>query len=354
MGSLTLDFPVEGVFPFHNIDDSYAWGLRVSPRLKWHASDKLTLVVGPAFQAGREDAYTGTGLRFFRYQPDPRLVLGTFRPGEQEIRLDIPEAYLQFRLADRWQVRVGRYYWDNTVQKRMRDWSLDGFTDGNIGDSPISLGGGGDVRYFKPWTEKVPVDVKLSASAAVGSRGEALGLMQGLATFLPVSKYPNSPTVIGASAAYAHYPEGSLPPLLPGIADNAAGDGVSMSAYLQQGLGPDLDVRAGYGAFLPTRGSNEAGTVPLGRRSGLTVSADYHKRYWGLHLNYGRIWRDDLAGSTGTVKEDIIGFSARWMLLGDENRSVNLMAGSTLAFGEDRLRYGVFGGLEINLQNIHF
>ncbi len=354
MGGLLLDFPIEGVFPFHPVeDDGYLYGFRLSPRVKYDANKKFRLVVSPAFQMGREDAITGAGLRYFRYQPDPRLTLGHFRPGSQEMRLDVPEAYLQFRPSSKWQVRLGRNYWDNTMQKRMRDWSFEGFTDGNIGDSPISLGAGGDLRYSKPYTRESPVDLKISLSGGIGARREAIGLIQGLATFLPRKKSPNSPMVVGASLSYAHYPEGALAALLPGVPENAAGGGISGSLYLQQGIGQNLDLRVGYARFVPTTDPTGTGQVPLGGRSGLTVTADYHKRYWGLHLTYGKVWRDDLAGVEGTRTEDLFGVAGRWMALGDKNRNINLTLGTTFVRGQEDFRYAIFGGLEIALQDIH-
>lgn len=354
MGKLSLDIPFEGVFPFHNIeDDAYFWGLRFSPRAHYKLSTNWKLTAGPAFQFGREDAFTATKLRFFRVQPDPRLQLAHLNLGSTEFRFDVPEAFLQYRINPRWQLRFGRNYWDNTIQRRFRDWSNEGVADGNIGDAPISLGAGGDVRYFKPWTRDVPVDLKLSGSIAVGSKGEALGLVQGLASFLPVSSSPDSVTVLGASLGYAHYPAGALPALLPGIPQNAEGDGVSVGGYLQQGLGANLDLQVGYSAFLPTVGPDDPARSPLKKRSGLNVSADYHRHYWGIHAQYGKVWRDDLAGATGTKTEDILGLAGRWMVMGDKNRNVNLTLGATTAFSEDQIRWGVFGGVEINVQGIH-
>ena len=354
VGSLLLDFPIDGVFPFHSIDnDSYIYGARFSPRLKYDANPEFRLVVSPAFQMGSANGLTATGLRYFRDQPDTRLALGHFNPGNQDIRLDIPEAYLQFRPSNNVQIRIGRNYWDNTLQRRMRDWSFEGFTDGNIGDAPISLGAGGDVRLTKKWQRAIPARVDLSASGAVGARKEALGLVQGIVTFLPVESAPDSVTVIGGSLGYSHYPQGALAELLPGVSANAAGDGISGSLYLQQGFGRSFDLRVGYGAFIPTSMGSETNAVPLGERRGLTVTADYQQRYWGVHATYGKVWRNDLENRPGTQTEDLFGVSGRFMLLGEKNRNINLSLGTTFAKSADQFRFGVFAGLEIALQDIH-
>src|SRR5215831_19857412 len=181
MGDLTLDIPAEGSFPFHNIDGHYLGAFRFSPRLRYEASPTVTLVAGPALQIGQEDGLSDAKVRLFRLQPDPRL-LGHFKAGSEDFRLDVPEVYLQYQPSSQWQFRLGRYYWDNTIQRRFRDWSYEGFTDGNLADAGISVGPiGGDARFQKPWTKSFPVDLKFSASAALGGRKEGLGLIQGLA-----------------------------------------------------------------------------------------------------------------------------------------------------------------------------
>jgi len=353
MGKLTLDVPVEGLIPFNPVEAlNFPWAFRLSPRGEFQLHPKIQLVLGPALQMGGKDAVTDTGTRFFRLLPDPRL-LGSFTTANSDFRLDVPEAYFAFSPNKNWQIRLGRNYWDNTLQRRFRDWAMEGFTDGNIADPIISLGAGGDVRYSKPWTKELPVDLKLSGSAAVGGRGEALGLIQGLATFLLFPNSPDSVTVLGGSAGVVHYPRGALPKILPLVPDNMAGDGLSVSGYLQQGIGPNFDFQVGYGDFIPLRAPSDPTLTPLKGRQGLSVAADFHKKYWGIHANYGHILREDLATGDGRGQEDIVGLSGRWMVFGDQNRVLNLTLGSTAAFGQEHTRWSIFGGIELSLRKIH-
>jgi len=354
MGKLTLDVPVEGIVPLNPVEAmNFPWAFRLSPKGEILLNPHLKLVLGPALQMGGKDATTDSGLRFFRLLPDPRLQLGNFSTANSEFRLDVPEAYIAIAPNKNWQIRVGRNYWDNTLQRRFRDWSAEGFTDGNIADAGISLGFGGDVRFSKPWTKSFPVDLQLSASAAVGANREALGLVQGLATFSLFPKSPDSVTVVGGSLSVANYPGGSLPKLLPGIPENMAGSALSASAYLQQGIGSKLDIQVGYGDFIPIREPNDANLTALKGRQGLSIAADLHGRLWGLHANYGRVWRDDLALSNTRVHEDILGLSGRWMVLGDQNRVLNLTLGGTTALGPDHTRWSLFVGVELSLRKIH-
>ena len=246
MSNLTLDLNAEGVFPFHNIEDGqYLYGWQATPRANYQATNELSLHVSPTFQMGREDALSDAKVRLFRLNPDRRLLL-VHHAGASDIRFDVPEIYLKIQPSPAWQIRLGRYYWDNTIQRIMRDWNnYEGFNDGNLADPQIAVGAfGGDVRVRKPWTEDFPIDLKASLSGGVGGRKEGLGLVQGLATFSLFDKYemPGWVTSIGASLGYVYYPRESLPALLPGIDSNAAGGAVAPSILLQQGLGEMLSL----------------------------------------------------------------------------------------------------------------
>ncbi len=347
MGNLTLDLRLEGIFPFHKItSDQYSLASRFTPRLNWEILPQLSIVASPTLQTGTTGPLTNSGTRFFRLQPDPRLVLSRYVKGNAELRTDIQEAYVRWEPNQTLQLRVGRDFWDTTVQSRFRNWSYAGFTDANIADAWISLGVGGEIRFHKPYTAQFPFDLKLFGSGAYGGRGETLGLFQGIATFLASNKYPDWVTVLGSSFGYAHYPQGSLSQLYPGVSSQAQGHGISPSVYLQQGIGKYIDLQVGYGSFISFDSL-------LNERRGLTVGADFHQNYWGLHANYGRIWRNDLEGITSTRVEDLLEVSGRWMVFGQKNRILNLTLGGILASGVPPIRFGIFTGLEVNVERLH-
>jgi hypothetical protein len=359
MGNLTLDLPIEGVLPFHRLEDPssnrspYAWATRVSPRLHWDIHPKLSVVLSPTLQASAISPLTGNQLRFFRLHPDPRLTLSRYVHDNSELRTDIQEAYLHFKPYDRLHFKLGRNYWDNTLQRRFRTWSYAGFTDGNIADNQISLGVGGEIRFFKSFTKKLPFKMVVAASGGYGGRGEAFGLVQGLATFLPIKKFNNSVTVLGGSVGYANYPKKSYAALYAGASHQVHGSGISPGVYLQQGIGAYFDIQIGYGAFLPYIGISPTNPISLSGRQGVTISADFFQKYWGLHANYGRIWRRDLEGVSQTQIENLLEVSGRWMVFGNHNRILNLTLGGILSTGVAPIRYGIFSGIEINIQNFH-
>ncbi|MFO1463366.1 MAG: hypothetical protein U1F66_06285 [bacterium] len=348
MGDPTLDFSAEGSFPFHTINDDYLYGVRFTPRFRYEFNPKVTTVVGAAVQAGTEEALTDSKVRMLRLTPDPRL----FKIPDSDFRLDVPELYAQFQPNSQWQFRLGRNYWDNTLQRRFRDWSYEGFTDGNLADPNIHLGFGGDIRFHQPMSKNFPLDLRLSASGALGGKKEGLALLQGLATFnfFDPNKMPGWVTVLGSSLGYVYYPTDSLPSLLPGIAATDAGGALTPSVYLQQGFGPYFDIQAGYGQFLPIQDSSEPGATPLKGRKQVSVSADFKQRYWGLHANYARVWRDDIAGFNGTKVEDLMGFSARWMVLGDKNRTLNFVLGTFASRSDDKFGVAGYGAFELGIQ----
>lgn len=355
MGDITLDFSAEGVFPFHLIDDSYAWGLRFTPRVNYQFTPQLSLHGSPTVQFGHEDALTDAKVPLFRLNPDRRLMVhGTVN--DNDVRFDVPELYLKYHPSRNWQFRLGRYYWDNTIQRIMRDWiNVEGFNNGNLADPQISVGPiGGDIRFRKPWTESFPVDLKFSASGGLGGRQEALGLIQGLATFSFFDKFdmPGWVTSVGASLGYVHYPEGSLPALLPGINPLDAGDALTPSVLLQQGLGEMFDLRVGYGRFVPIVDPGE-NLAPLKMRQSVNASLDFHQRYWGIEANYGRVWRDDLANYQGTKIEDQFGLSGRWMVMGDKNRGIlNFVVGGLLTHSDGNFGGAAYGAFELGFQGM--
>lgn len=350
MGDPTLDLSFEGSFPFHEINNDYIYGLRLAPRFRYEFNDKITTVVGPALQVGNESGLSDAKIRLLRLSPDPRLfkIEGT----DSDLRIDIPELYAQFKPSSQWQIRLGRNYWDNTLQRRFRDWSYEGFTDGNLADPNIRLGWGGDVRFHQPMTEKFPVDLRLSLSGAFGGKKEGMGLLQGLLTFnmFNPDKMPGWVTVIGGSLGYVNYPEGSLPALLPGINATDAGGGLTPSAYLQQGFGDHFDIQAGYGQFVPVHAASGEGLTPLKDRKQFSLGADLHWRYWGLHANYARVWRDDLAGFEGTKVEDQFGASARVMIFGDKSRVLNFVLGTLATRSDAQFNIAGYGAFEIGIQ----
>ncbi|MCE9625381.1 MAG: hypothetical protein K8R69_08030 [Deltaproteobacteria bacterium] len=350
MGDLTLDLNVDGSFPFHDINDQYDYGLRIAPRLRYEFTPEVTTIVGPALQIGREDALSDAKVRLFRLTPDPRL----FKIPDSDVRLDIPELYAQFKPSSQWQFRIGRNYWDNTIHRRFRDWSYEGFTDGNLADASIHLGLGGDVRFHQPMTKSFPVDLKLSASAALGGKKEGLGLIQGLATFnmFDPNKMPGWVTVLGGTLGYVYYPQDSLPSLLPGIAATDAGGALSPSVYLQQGLGNYFDLSVGYGQFVPVQDSSANGATPLKGRKNFMTGLDFHQQYWGIHANYGRVWRDDLAGFDGTKVEDQFGLSARVMVLGQKSRALNFVVGGIATRSDDKFNIGAYGAFQLSIERL--
>lgn len=359
MGDITLDFSAEGVFPFHLTDDKYLWGLRFTPRTNIQFDPKLSLHLSPTVQFGSEDALTDAKLPLFRLNPDRRLLVHdtvTVDGNSRDMRVDIPEVYLKYHFSPNWQLRVGRYYWDNTIQRIMRDWiNVEGFNNGNLADPQISVGPiGGDLRFRKPWTENFPVDLKFSLGGGVGGRKEALGLAQGLATFSFFDKFdmPGWVTSVGASLGYVHYPQGSLPALLPGTDPLAAGDALAPSVLLQQGLGEMFDLRVGYGYFAPVVDPDD-GLRPLKPRHALNASLDFHQRYWGIEANYGRVWREDLVDYPGTKVEDQFGLSGRWMALGDKNRGIiNLVVGGLFTRSDEKLGWAAYGAFEFGFQGL--
>ncbi|HKY63722.1 MAG TPA: hypothetical protein VJR29_09910 [bacterium] len=356
MGDITLDFSAEGIFPFHLIDDSYHWGLRFTPRVNWQFTPTLSLHTSPTVQFGHENALTDAKLPLFRLNPDRRLLVHDTVNGN-DLRVDIPEVYLKIHPSPNWQLRLGRYYWDNTIQRIMRDWiNSEGFNNGNLADPQISVGPlGGDLRFRKPWTEKVPVDLKFSLAGGMGGRKEALGLLQGLATFSFLDKFdhPGWATSIGASLGYVHYPEGSLPALYPGVDPLAAGGALAPSVLLQQGLGEMFDLRVGYGYFAPVNSLDDPNLRPLKPRHALNTSLDYHNRYFGVEANYGRAWREDLFEYEGTKVEDQFGLSGRWMAMGDKNRGlVNFVLGGLLTRSDEKLGWAAYGAFEFGFQGL--
>lgn len=350
MGDPTLDINVEGSFPFHQINDQYDYGFRLSPRFRYEFNDKITTVVGPALQVGNEAGLSDAKIRFLRLSPDPRLfkIEGT----DSDLRLDIPELYAQFKPSSQWQFRIGRNYWDNTLQRRFRDWSYEGFADGNLADPNIHLGFGGDIRFHQPMTEKFPLDLKLSLSGALGGKKEGLGLLQGILTFnmFNPDKMPGWVTVLGGSLGYVNYPEGSLPSLLPGIANTDAGGGLAPSVYLQQGFGEHFDIKAGYAEFVPIHEASGNNLTPLKNRKQVSVAADFSQRYWGIHANYARVWRDDLVGVEGTKVEDQFGLSGRVMIFGDKSRVLNFVLGTLATRSDDKFNIAGYGAFELGIQ----
>src|SRR5262249_33502519 len=155
-----------------------------------------------------------------------------------------------------------------------------------------------------------------------------------------------------SSLGFAYYPEGALPALLQGIPANAAGGALSPSVYLQQGIGESFDVQAGYAKFIPVLDPNSSSLTPLKSRQALNVSADFHRRHWGIRANYGRVWRDDLEGVTGTKVEDQFGLAGRWMVLGDKSRVLNLILGGLLTRSDDKIGGGAYAAFEISANKI--
>ena len=348
MGDPTLDLTFEGSFPFHDINEHYDYGLRLSPRFRYEFNDQVSTIVGASMQAGKEGALSDAQVRLFRLTPDPRL----FKIPDSDFRLDVPELYAQFRPNSKWQIRLGRNYWDNTLQRRFRDWSYEGFTDGNLADPNIHLGVGGDIRFRQPMTKSFPLDLNLSLSGALGGKKEGLALLQGIATFnmFNPEKMPGWVTAVGGSLGYVYYPEGSLPSLLPGILGTDAGGALTPSVYLQQGLGDYVDVRAGYGQFVPIQDPSGENVTSLKDRKQFSLAADFKQRYWGLHANYARVWRNDLAGFEGTKVEDQFGLSARAMVFGDRSRVLNFVLGGIATRSDDKFNIGAYGAFEISVQ----
>jgi hypothetical protein len=301
-------------------------------------------------QVGNEAGLSDAKIRFLRLSPDPRLfkINGT----DSDLRIDIPELYTQFRPNSQWQIRLGRNYWDNTLHRRFRDWSYEGFTDGNLADPNIHLGVGGDVRFHQPMSKTFPVDLKFSMSGALGGKKEGLALLQGLATFnfFDTDKMPGWVTVLGGTLGYVYYPENSLPSLLPGIAATDAGGGITPSVYLQQGFGEHFDIQAGYGQFVPVQTASGEGLTPLKERKQFSLGADFKQRYWGLHANYARVWRDDLVGVEGTKVEDQFGASARVMIFGDKSRVLNFVLGGLATRSDSQFNIAGYGAFELSIQ----